>query len=125
VPEAIAAAEELARLDVATDVVVVTSYDRLWRAVQARRGLLAGSSYGVDESVLARVFRPSPLVTVLDGHPHTLAFLGTVNATAVSCLGVSTFGQGGGLQDVYRLHGLDTPSIVGAALDLVDECLPE
>jgi pyruvate dehydrogenase E1 component len=57
---------------------------------------------------------------VLDGHPHTLAFLGTIHGTAVSCLGVSTFGQGGGLQDVYRLHGLDTASIVGAALDLVD-----
>jgi pyruvate dehydrogenase E1 component len=57
---------------------------------------------------------------VLDGHPHTLAFLGTVHGSPVSCLGVSTFGQGGGLQDVYRLHGLDTASIVGAALDLVD-----
>ncbi|MBK5305818.1 MAG: pyruvate dehydrogenase [Frankiaceae bacterium] len=125
VPEAVAAADELARLGVAADVVVVTSYDRLWRALQSRRGLLTGSTYGIDESVFERVFRASPLVTVLDGHPHTLAFLGTVNATAVSCLGVSMFGQGGGLQDVYRLHGLDTASIVGAALDLVDESLPE
>ena len=120
VPEAVAAADRLANLDIATDVVVVTSYDRLWRAVQSRRGLLTGPSYGIDETVLDRVFRPAPLVTVLDGHPHTLAFLGTVTGTPVTCLGVSTFGQGGGLQDVYRLHGLDTDSIVGAALDLVD-----
>jgi pyruvate dehydrogenase E1 component len=120
VPEAVAAADRLGELGVAADVVVVTSYDRLWRAVQSRRGLLAGPSYGVDESVLDRVFRSAPLVTVLDGHPHTLAFLGTVTGTPVSCLGVSTFGQGGGLQDVYRLHGLDTDAIVGAALDLVD-----
>jgi pyruvate dehydrogenase E1 component len=120
VPEAVAAADRLTELGVAVDVVVVTSYDRLWRSMQSRRGLLTGPAYGIDEVVLDRVFRPAPLVTVLDGHPHTLAFLGTVTGTPVSCLGVSTFGQGGGLQDVYRLHGLDTDSIVGAALDLVD-----
>ncbi len=34
-------------------------------------------------------------------------------------LGVSWFGQSGDLADVYRYHGLDALSIVGAALDLV------
>jgi pyruvate dehydrogenase E1 component len=120
VPEALAAADELTALGVGVDVVVVTSYDRLWRAVQLRRGLLTGPPHGVDETILTRAFRPSPIVTVLDGHPHTLAFLGTIHGRPVSCLGVSTFGQGGGLTDVYRVHGLDPASIVGAALDLVD-----
>jgi pyruvate dehydrogenase E1 component len=120
VPEAVQAAEALVGMGIGTDVVVVTSYDRLWRAVQSRRGLLTGSSHGVDEDVLDRVFRPAPLVTLLDGHPHTLAFLGTVTQTPVSCLGVSTFGQAGGLGDVYRLHGLDAEAVIGAALDLVD-----
>jgi pyruvate dehydrogenase E1 component len=123
VPEAVAAAEQLEELGVATDVLVVTSYDRLWRAVQARRGLLRGPSYGVDEGVLARLFpadRTAPLVTLLDGHPHTLAFLGTVAGAPVTCLGVQEFGQGGGLSDVHRVHGLDARSVVEAALDLVD-----
>ena len=120
VPEAVQAADELAGLGVDADVVVVTSYDRLWRAVQSRRGLLTGSSYGVDEGVLTRAFRPSPMVTLIDGHPHTLAFLGGVTGSPVTCLGVSTFGQAGGLHEVYRLHGLDAASVVGAALDLVD-----
>ncbi|MCU1672790.1 MAG: Pyruvate dehydrogenase component [Frankiales bacterium] len=120
VPEAVEAADLLAQQGVPADVVVVTSYDRLWRAVQTRRGLATGSSYGVDETVLDRVFRPTPLVTLLDGHPHTLAFLGTVTGTPVTCLGVSTFGQAGGLQDVYGVHGIDARSVVEAALDLVD-----
>jgi pyruvate dehydrogenase E1 component len=120
VPEALEASDELGRLGISCDVVVVTSYDRLWRAVQLRRGLLRGPAHGVDESVLDRAFRPAPMVTLLDGHPHTLAFLGTITGTPISCLGVSTFGQGGGLQDVYALHGLDAASVVGAALDLVD-----
>jgi pyruvate dehydrogenase E1 component len=35
-------------------------------------------------------------------------------------LGVTQFGQSGDLESVYKLHGLDTESILGAALDLVD-----
>ncbi|MGB8652479.1 MAG: pyruvate dehydrogenase [Mycobacteriales bacterium] len=121
VPNVLAAADELQSLGVAADVVVVTSYDRLWRAVQARRGLLRGPAHGVDEGVLDRAFGArAPLVTVLDGHPHTLAFLGTVTGTPVSCLGVSTFGQGGGVEEVHAHHGLDARSVVEAALDLVD-----
>ena len=121
VPEALGAAEELAALGVPTDVCVVTSYDRLWRAAQGRRGLLRGPSAGVDEGVLDRLLpRRTPLVTLLDGHPHTLAFLGTVTGVPTTCLGVSEAGQGGGLEEVYRHHGLDARSVAEAALDLVD-----
>jgi pyruvate dehydrogenase E1 component len=66
------------------------------------------------------VERALPMVTVLDGHPHTLAFLAGVNRVASAHLGVTRFGQSGDLADVYRYHGIDSLSIVGAALDLVD-----
>jgi pyruvate dehydrogenase E1 component len=59
------------------------------------------------------------MVTVLDGHPHTLAFLATVNGVGNVSLGVSGFGQAGGLEDVYRYHGIDTDAIVHAALDVI------
>ena len=121
VPEALEAAERLAALGISADVSVVTSYDRLWRAVQLRRGLLRGPAHGVDESVLDRLLRPAPLVTLLDGHPHTLAFLASLHRVPVTCLGVSEFGQAGALRDVYRHHGLDAESVVGSVLDLLDE----
>ena len=120
VPEALEAADRLAALGVQADVSVVTSYDRLWRAVQLRRGLLRGPVHGVDESVLDRLLRPAPLVTVLDGHPHTLAFLGTLHRVPVTCLGVQEFGQAGSLSDVQRHHGVDARGVVEAALDLLD-----
>jgi pyruvate dehydrogenase E1 component len=122
VPEAVAAADELRGLGFDTGVVVVTSYDRLWRAAQQRKGLLPEAvSTHVDEGVLDRVFGSgTPLVTVLDGHPHTLAFLGAATAAPVSCLGVSRFGQAGAVADLYALHGIDVRSVVEAALDLVD-----
>ena len=57
------------------------------------------------------------MVTVLDGHPHTLSFLATINRVPPISLGVSSFGQAGSLPQVYRYHGIDTDAIIGAALD--------
>ena len=118
VPEALGAADRLGELGLPADVVCVTSPDLLFRAVQGRRGL--GDAPGW---VLDSVFPPErarPLVTVLDGHPHTLAFLAGVRGVPATHLGVTAFGQSGDLASVYRYHGIDTDAIVGAALDLVD-----
>jgi pyruvate dehydrogenase E1 component len=118
VTEALAAADRLAGLGFAADVVCVTSPGLLFRALQSRRGL-----DDADSAVLDAVFpadRAAPMVTVLDGHPHTLAFLTGVHRVRGAHLGVTRFGQSGDLDSVYRHHGLDTDTIVGAALDLVD-----
>jgi pyruvate dehydrogenase E1 component len=118
VTEALAAADRLAELGYPAEVVVVTSPGLLFDAVRARRGLS-----GAPEWILDVVFpadRAAPMVTVLDGHPHTLAFLAGVNRTPAAHLGVTRFGQSGDLESVYRWHGIDTDSIIGAALDLVD-----
>jgi pyruvate dehydrogenase E1 component len=122
VPEALVAAERLAEHGVAVDVVCVTAPGLLFDAVQARGGRSVrdpgGESWILDAVFPAR--RAAPLVTVLDGHPHTLAFLAGINQVRAAHLGVSTFGQSGGLDEVYRHHGLDTDSIVRAALDLTE-----
>jgi pyruvate dehydrogenase E1 component len=57
-----------------------------------------------------------PIVALLDGHPHTLAFLGG----RVTCLGVQRFGQSGDIAELYEHHQIDAESVVGAALDLLD-----
>ena len=60
------------------------------------------------------------MVTVLDGHPHTLAFLAGVHRVPATHLGVSRYGQSGDLGSVYAYHGIDAAAVVAAALDLVD-----
>ncbi len=117
-PEAVDAADRLDALGFAADILCVTSPGQLFTAVQARRGLGVDPSWILDAVMPAD--RARPMVTVLDGHPHTLAFLAGVNGVPSTHLGVTTFGQSGDLADVYRHHGLDALSIVGAALDLVD-----
>jgi pyruvate dehydrogenase E1 component len=109
VPEALQAAEEIG-----AEVVCLTSPDLVFRALQARAGL-----QDADRAILERLFPArSPLVTVVDGHPHTLAFLAGVHGASIACLGVSQFGQSGDISDLYRHHGVDAEMIVGAALDL-------
>jgi pyruvate dehydrogenase E1 component len=118
VPEALRAAGRLADLGWQADVVCVTSPGLLFEAVQARRGLGDAPDWILDAIFPAD--RAAPMVTVLDGHPHTLAFLAGVRRVPAAHLGVTKFGQSGGLDEVYRYHGIDTDSIIGAALDLVD-----
>ena len=114
--EALAAADRLDRSGISADVTCVTSPGLLFQAVQARYGLQQAPDW-----VLGQVFpasRARPMVTVLDGHPHTLAFLAGINQVPAVHLGVTRFGQSGGIDDVYRYHGLDTDSIVRAGLEL-------
>jgi pyruvate dehydrogenase E1 component len=109
VPEALEAAEELD-----AEVVCLTSPGLIFRALQARAGLQDG-----EHAILDRLFPVvRPLVTVIDGHPHALAFLAGVHGAPIACLGVSQFGQSGDIVDLYRHHGVDADTIVGAALDL-------
>lgn len=117
-PEVVAAAEELERSDLAVDVICLTSPGLVFRALQARQGLARANDRILDE--LFPRERKAPLVTVLDGHPHTLAFLGGVRSVPIASLGVTDFGQSGDVQDLYRHFGIDADTIVGAAFDVID-----
>ncbi len=117
-PEVIEAAESLAAEGVNAGVVCLTSPDLVFRSFQ-QRGRRAP---GVGGNVIDELFpvqHPTPLVTVLDGHPHTLAFLAGARGDRIHCLGVSDFGQSSSLEDAYRLHQIDTGSITDAALTLL------
>ena len=116
VPDALAAADRLAVLGTHVDVLCVTSAGLLFDALQSRNGQDDAPTWILDQ-ILPRE-RAVPMVTVLDGHPHTLAFLAGVNQVKSRHLGVSRFGQAGDVADVYRYHGIDVDSIVRAVLDL-------
>jgi pyruvate dehydrogenase E1 component len=117
-PEVLAAADALESAGVESDVICLTSPDLVFRALQARRGLAEG-----DDAILDELFGPdraAPIVSVLDGHPHTLSFLAAIRRAPIACLGVTDFGQSGDVQDLYRHFGIDTDTIVDAAIDLLE-----
>ena len=114
IPEVLEAA---AVLGDQTEAICVTSADLLFRAFRARAALGEDESSILDELLPAE--RAAPMVTVLDGAPNALAFLAAVNGVPLTPLGVTRFGQSGDLEDVYRHHGIDAETVVGAALDLL------
>ena len=118
-PEVIAAAERLSSLGVVAGVVCLTSPDLVFRSFQ-QRGERASTNGGDIVNLLFPGQHPAPLVTVLDGHPHTLSFLAAARGDQIRCLGVSEFGQSTNLADAYALHRIDTAAIVDAALDLLN-----
>jgi len=117
-PEAIAAVGLMAEDRRDVGLLAVTSADRLnagWTAAQRarERGLVHARSH--IERLLAQVPPHCGLVTVLDGHPATLAWLGAVNGHRTRGLGVEHFGQTGSITELYRHYGIDANAIVAAA----------
>jgi pyruvate dehydrogenase E1 component len=107
VPQAVAAAQRLAAQGAFPNLFVVTSPDQLYRGLRGPRPYLETLVSADEEDV--------PVVSVLDGHSHALAFLGGALGVPQLALGVDTFGQSGTRRDLYRHYGIDTDAIVGAA----------
>lgn len=121
-PEAIAAAGLMAEDRRDVGLLAITSADRLnagWTAAQRARERGATGAQSLVERLMADIPRDCGVVTVLDGHPATLAWLGAVRGHRVRALGVEHFGQTGSLAELYRHYGIDTAAIMRAAEALV------
>ncbi len=117
-PEAIAAAGLLAETHRDVGVLAITSADRLnagWTAAERARQRGHHGATSHVERLLGGLSRDCGLVTVIDGHPATLAWLGAVHGHRVRSLGVEHFGQTGTIDDLYRHHGIDANAILHAA----------
>jgi pyruvate dehydrogenase E1 component len=111
-PEAVQAMGLIAEDRRDVGLLAVTSADRLhgdWTAAQRD-----GHTSHV-ERLLGGVSRHCGFVTVLDGHPATLGWLGSVHGHKTRALGVTRFGQTGTIGDLYRAAGIDSQAIVAAA----------
>lgn len=67
------------------------------------------------ETLLASLPRDCGIVTVLDGHPATLGWIGAVCGHRMEALGVEHFGQTGSIDDLYRHYGIGANAILDAA----------
>jgi pyruvate dehydrogenase E1 component len=102
-------------------LLAITSADRLnagWTAAQrAREAGLAYASSQI-ERLMAGIPSNCGIVTVIDGHPATLAWLGSVHGHRMRSLGIEHFGQTGTLANLYRHFGIDAQGIAKAAQTL-------
>lgn len=121
-PEAIMAVGLMAEDRRDIGLLAVTSADRLhagWTAASRARDEGDRAAESHIEHLLAEIPGNCGLVTVIDGHPATLAWLGSVHGHRTRALGVDHFGQTGSIADLYRHFGIDTKAIIAAAQTIV------
>jgi pyruvate dehydrogenase E1 component len=114
-PEAIKAAGTIGERRRDVGVLAVTSADRLnagWTAAQRARSRGHQGAEGHIETLLKTLPPHCRIITVIDGHPATLSWLGSVQGHQTIPLGVEHFGQTGTISDLYRHYGIDAESIV-------------
>jgi pyruvate dehydrogenase E1 component len=100
-------------------VLAVTSADRLnagWTAAQQARSDGQKEAKSHIETLLSGLSKDTVILSVIDGHPATLSWLGGVAGQRTLSHGVEHFGQTGSIADLYRHFRLDTQSLVQAAL---------
>ena len=120
-PEVLAA-HDLLREDIpGLGLLNVTSPDLLHRGWSARRAArwTGGKAAAAHiDTLLAPLADDAGLITVIDGSPAALSWLGGVRGMRVSPLGIDRFGQTGDLPDLYARYRLDADAIVEAAAEL-------
>ncbi|MEQ8300189.1 MAG: transketolase [Hyphomonas sp.] len=120
-PEAIKAAGRIGNNRRDIGVLAITSADRLnsgWTAARRARARGNTAAKSQIERLMEQVPRDCTLITVTDGHPATLAWIGGVKGHATTPLGVEHFGQTGTIGDLYRHFQIDAEAIVSAASHL-------
>jgi pyruvate dehydrogenase E1 component len=108
-PEAILAHDQILEDIPGAGLLAITSPDLLYRDWNS------GGSRA--ESLLSLLAPDAALVTVLDGHPATLSWLGAVLNHTTTSLGVDQFGQSGNLPDLYREYKIDADAIIEGAAE--------
>lgn len=119
-PEVLEAADLLAEDVPGLGLLMVTSPDLLHRGWSARHaGRWTGATAASHADTLLAALAPhAKLVTIIDGAPSTLSWLGSVRGMRVSPLGTDRFGQTGDLPDLFRAYRLDAEAIVDAVAEL-------
>jgi pyruvate dehydrogenase E1 component len=120
-PEAMEAHRAVLEDHPGAGLLAVTSADRLhrdWTAAGRSRWTDGRRRLAHVEHLLQPLGQDAGLVTVIDGSPSTLSWLGSVRGHRVRALGMETFGQTGDLDDLYARYRLNADAILDACADL-------
>ncbi len=120
VPGAIDASNQLLEEGVFANIINVTGPGPLYSSFQGSVHQSMNTGHR-DKPFLDGVLSPEerhvPIVTVLDGHPQTLAWLGAALTAPTFPLGVTRYGQSGTPEDLYREYEIDSTSVMAASFD--------
>jgi pyruvate dehydrogenase E1 component len=118
-PEALAAHAALSEDVPGVGLLAVPSPDRIhagWTASLKAPWLNGPKAHAPShiERLLSALAPDATLVTVIDGAPAALSWLGSVRGQRVIPLGVEHFGQSGSIDDLYRVYRIGSEAILDA-----------
>ena len=120
-PEVLSAAGKIGEYRKDIGVLSVTSADRLnagWTSAQKARTLGVKSAKSHIETLMEDLPRHCVIITVIDGHPATLGWLGSVYGHSTIALGVEHFGQTGSIKDLYKYFGISESCIINTVSEM-------
>ena len=116
-PVAVEASRQLRDEEIYANVINVTGQGPLYARFQesVRATMRGESGQGIFFSdVVPEAERSAPIVTIIDGHPHSLAWIGGALDTSTFPLGVDRYGQSGNPSELYEEYQIDVPSVIAA-----------
>ena len=122
VPEAIKASNKLLEEGLFANVINVTGAGPLYRSFQSSTNAMikGGNSNLFINNILSSNDTKAPIVSIVDAHSHSLAWLGGALKTSIIPLGVSNFGQSGLPSELYKENNIDSESIIEACFTALD-----
>lgn len=115
--EALEASQMALEDGIYANVINLTSVDRLFREWMRQCRGERTATY-LDE-LIPLTERQVPAVTLIDGHPLALAWLGNIVHAPLRALGVTAFGESAALPDLYHKHQIDADAVLGAVTQLL------
>ena len=93
----------------------ITSSDRLYHEWQKSLTNTTNEIPPHIVSLLSKLEKNAAIITVQDGHPANLSWIGAASRRKVYSLGLTEFGQSGNLPDLYHAYGIDSDAIIQMA----------
>ncbi len=116
-PEALEAFEALREDVPGAGLLAVPSADvayRDWKAALDAQAINGSRAHAPVEDLLGRLGPRASIVTVIDGSPQTLSWLGSVCGHRVVPIGVEHFGQSGDVTALHEAYRLNADAILDA-----------
>lgn len=96
-------------------ILAVTSSDQLYHDWQKSLTNKDNRELCHIQSLMLHLDKKATLITVQDGHPASLSWIGSTTGRKVYSLGVTDFGQSGNLHDLYSTYKIGTDAIIEMA----------
>ena len=120
-PEAIKASHELLEEGVFANVINITGPGILYKKYQALTNSTNHSSSASNNFINQLISESiSPIVTVMDGHPHTLSWIGSAIGAKVWPLGISSYGESGDPYDLYKKYKISSDDIMDTCYTAIE-----